>query len=46
MKNKEEKEVYKIDNHQYTVISKTIEDAQSLDKLYEAFSKYALRRLA
>lgn len=43
---KEEKEVYDIDNKKYTVITRTIDDAQSLDKLYEAFSKYALKKLS
>lgn len=46
MKNQEEKEVYDIDNKKYTVIARTIENAESLDKLYEAFSKYALKKLS
>lgn len=46
MNKKEEKEVYDIDNKKYTVIARTIENAESLDKLYEAFSKYALKKLS
>lgn len=46
MNKKEEKEVYDIDNKKYTVITRTIENAKSLDKLYEAFSKYALKKLS
>ncbi len=46
MKEQEEKEVYEIDNHKYTVITRTIEGAESLNNLYEAFSKYTLRKLS
>ena len=42
---KEEKEVYEIDNHKYIVTSKVIDNAKSIDNLYEAFCKYALKRL-
>lgn len=45
MKDKEEKEIYEIDNHKYQVTTKVIENAQSLNNLYKAFSKYALRKL-
>lgn len=45
MKEKEEKEIYEIDNHKYIVTTKVIENAQSLNSLYDAFSKYALRKL-
>lgn len=46
MKKKEEKEVYEIDNKKYTVIARTIENAESLNNLYEAFSKYAIKKLS
>ena len=42
---KEEKEIYEIDNHKYTVTATIIENAKSLSNLYEAFSKYALKKL-
>lgn len=45
MEKKEEKEIYEIDNHKYTVTARTIENAKSLSNLYEAFSKYALKKL-
>lgn len=45
MEKKEEKEIYEIDNRQYTVTARTIENAKSLSNLYEAFSKYALKKL-
>ncbi len=45
MEKKEEKEIYEIDNHKYTVTTRTIENAKSLNNLYEAFSKYALKKL-
>ena len=45
MEDNEEREVYEIDNHKYTVTTRIIENAKSLDKLYEAFSRYALRKL-
>ncbi len=38
-------EIYQIDNHKYIVTTRIIENAKSLDKLYEAFSRYALRKL-
>lgn len=46
MKKQEEKEVYYIDDKKYTVTARTIENAKSLDKLYEAFSKYVLKKLS
>ena len=45
MEKKKEKEIYEIDNHKYIVTARTIENAKSLSNLYEAFSKYALKRL-
>lgn len=45
MDKKEEKEIYEIDNQKYTVTTRTIENAKSLDNLYKAFSKYALNKL-
>ena len=45
MKDKEEKEVYEIDNRKYIVTTRVVENAQGLNNLYEAFSKYALRKL-
>jgi hypothetical protein len=45
MNNQEEKEIYEIDNRKYIVTTRVIENAQSLNNLYEAFSKYALRKL-
>ena len=38
-------DIYQIDNHKYIVTTKIIENAKSLDKLCEAFSKYVLRKL-
>lgn len=46
MKDQEEKEVYEIDNQKYTVITRTIENAESLNNLYKAFSKYAIKKLS
>lgn len=45
MKDKEEKEVYEINNHKYIVTTKVVENAQGLNNLYEALSKYTLKRL-
>ena len=45
MKDKEEKEVYEIDNRKYIVTTRVVENAQGLNNLYEAFSKYAIRKL-
>lgn len=45
MEKKEEKEIYEIDNYKYIVTARTVENAKSLSNLYEAFSKYALKRL-
>lgn len=45
MENQEEKEIYEIDGKKYTVITKVIENAQSMNNLYQAFSKYAIRKL-
>ena len=45
MGNQEEKEIYEIDGKKYTVITRVIENAQSMNNLYEAFSQYAIRKL-
>lgn len=45
MEKQEEREIYEIDNKKYTVITKTIEEAEGLNNLYKAFSKYAIRKL-
>ena len=45
MEDNEKREVYQIDNHKYIVTTTIIENAKSLDKLYEAFSRYALKKL-
>lgn len=46
MSNQEEKEIYKIDNQNYTVITRKIENAESLNNLYTVFSKYAIKKLS
>ena len=46
MKNKEEKEIIEVDNQKYVVTTRVIENAKSIDILYEAFSKYALNKLS
>ena len=46
MRNLEEKEVYEIDNKKYKVITRTIENAEGLNNLYKAFSKYAIKKLS
>ncbi|MBP3707246.1 MAG: hypothetical protein J6J36_01360 [Clostridia bacterium] len=46
MNNQEEKEIYEIDNHNYTVITRKAENAESLDNLYTAFSKYVIKKLS
>ena len=46
MKKQEEKEVYEIDNKKFTVITRTIENAESMNNLYKAFSKYAIKKLS
>lgn len=45
MVRQEDKETYQIDNREYTVITRTIENAKSIEQLYQAFSKYAIRKL-
>ena len=45
MNKKEEREVYEVDNCKYIVTTAVVENAQSLNNLYEAFSKYVLRKL-
>lgn len=45
MEKQENKETYRIDNREYTVITRTIENALSMEELYKAFSKYAIRKL-
>ena len=40
-----QKEIYEIDGKKYTVITRVIENPQSMNNLYEAFSKYAIRKL-
>ncbi len=42
----EEKEIYEVDNQKYTVVTRTIDNAESMNNLYEAFSKYAIRKLS
>jgi len=46
MGKQEQKEIYEIDNQKFTVVTRTIENAQSMNNLYEAFSKYAIRKLS
>lgn len=46
MGKQEEKEIYEVNNQKYTVVTRTIENAQSMNNLYEAFSKYAIRKLS
>lgn len=46
MKKNEEKEIYEIDNQKYTVITRTIENAESINNLYIALSKYAIKKLS
>ena len=36
---------YEIDNKKYTVITKCIENAQNIDKLYEVICKYAISQI-
>lgn len=45
MIDKEQKEIYEVDNQKYIVTTKVIEKAKSLDCLYKAFCGYALRKL-
>lgn len=45
MEKQENKETYRIDNREYTVITRTIENALSMEELYRVFSKYAIRKL-
>lgn len=45
MKEREETEVYVIDNKKYIVKSRIIENAEKLDNLYIAFSRYAIEKL-
>lgn len=42
---KEETEIYEIDGKKYMVVTRTIENALKMNNLYEAFSRYALRKL-
>ena len=45
MDKQEEEEIYEIEGKKYTVVTRTIENALSMNNLYEAFSKYAMRKL-
>lgn len=45
MEKQEEKEIYEIEGKKYNVVTRVIENAQSMNNLYEAFSKYAIRKL-
>ena len=36
---------YEIDNKKYTVITRCIENAQSIDKLYDIICKYAISQI-
>lgn len=41
----ENKTIYEINNKKYTVITRTIANAQNLDKLYDAICKYAISQI-
>ncbi len=36
---------YEIDNKKYTVITRCVENAQSIDKLYDIICKYAISQM-
>ena len=42
---KEQVEVFEIENKKYTVITRCIENSQNTDKLYNIFCKYAISKL-
>lgn len=45
MQDIEEKEIFKIENKQYTVITKVINNCKSSEKLYELLCLYVLNKL-
>ena len=36
---------YEIDNKKYTIITKCVDDAQNVDKLYDVICKYAISQI-
>ena len=44
-KKEENKTIYEINNKKYTVITRTISNAQNLDKLYDVICKYVISQI-
>ena len=44
-KNRQNVTTYEIDNKKYTVITKCIENAQNIDKLYDVICRYIVSKL-
>lgn len=38
----EKEEIYEINNKKYTVITRSVENSQNIDKLYEVLCKYII----
>ena len=45
MSNKEDEDVYEIDNQKFKVITRTIKNAESIETLYKALSNYAIKKI-
>ena len=41
----EEKQIVEVDNKKYTVITRCVEDVQSIDNLYNVICKYAVSQI-
>ena len=44
-KNRQNVTTYQIDNKRYTVITRTIDNAQNIDKLYDVICKYIISQI-
>lgn len=42
---KQIEEIYEIDNRKYTVITKSINNAQNIDKLYDILAEFVLSKI-
>lgn len=45
MFNEENKTIYQINNKNYTVITRCIENVQNINKLYDVICKYAISQI-
>lgn len=45
-KQEQKVEIYEIDNKKYTVITKSVENSQNIDKLYNILCNFAISKLS